>query len=687
MAESPTHIRFAADVLRRLGEELNPSVDQGIVELVKNAYDANACECVVELYGVEAVGGRVTVRDDGDGMTRDQVVDGWLVLGRSSKSISGKTRLGRTPAGSKGLGRLAALRMGRSVTLTTCPLEQQGQRHELTIDWDRYDQADVVERVPLSITTTPDTSPPGTLIQIDDLRHPIGRQDVRRLARTLLLLADPFENAESSFRPRLIAEEFQDLSRLVEARYFSECEFHLRAVVDEWGRASAQVLDGYDEVLWSADHENLTGDSAGRYKCPPAEFDVWVFVLAAETFKLRTVSLGEVREWLRHFGGIHVYVNGLRVAPYGNQGNDWLDINLARARSPEARPSTNTTIGRIQVDDPGDRLQQKTDRSGLIEGPAFHDLRKFATDALEFMAARRLAETERRRQQERSTTKSTSVGRRAEVHDVIASVEGPKKLYLEKVFERYDGAREKQVDALRREVDLYRTLSTAGITAATFAHESAGSPVKILGQALSTIERRGLGKFGQQFIDLFTEQFRSMRRAIASIAVLGSVTLSLLEAEKRRQRRVEVVPVIEEVVTTLGPFFSQREVEVDLDLSEERPFLHGARSSVESILTNLLNNSLTAFESSHADRRYISITMQVEGAWSLISLADNGPGIQGIGREEIWLPGQTTKQHGTGLGLTIVKDSVTDLGGSVEVLSPGRLGGAEFNVKLPVLGA
>ena len=46
---STGQIRFAADILRRLGEELNPSPDQGIIELVKNAYDANALKCHIEL--------------------------------------------------------------------------------------------------------------------------------------------------------------------------------------------------------------------------------------------------------------------------------------------------------------------------------------------------------------------------------------------------------------------------------------------------------------------------------------------------------------------------------------------------------------------------------------------------------------------------------------------------------------
>lgn len=36
------HLRFSTEMLRRLGEELNPHPDQGVLELVRNAYDADA---------------------------------------------------------------------------------------------------------------------------------------------------------------------------------------------------------------------------------------------------------------------------------------------------------------------------------------------------------------------------------------------------------------------------------------------------------------------------------------------------------------------------------------------------------------------------------------------------------------------------------------------------------------------
>src|SRR5262249_13584604 len=148
-----------------------------------------------------------------------------------------------------------------------------------------------------------------------------------------------------------------------------------KASVHESGTAGAVVLDHLGQQLYSADHSDIAKGRDGRiYACPVATFDLWTFTLSSDAFRLRSTTLGEVREWLASFGGVHIYVNGLRVAPYGNPGDDWLEMNLRRVRSPEERPGTNTSIGRVAVVDTADRLIQKTDRSGFIESDSYHEL-------------------------------------------------------------------------------------------------------------------------------------------------------------------------------------------------------------------------------------------------------------------------------------------------------------------------
>lgn len=257
------NLRFSPDILARLGEELVPDIDQGIVELVKNAYDADAEECTVELNDLLSGAGSIVVRDTGVGMTAQSLRQGWLVIGRSGKREKRLTaRYHRLPVGDKGLGRLAALRLGRRVVLSTRPAAEPGCEYRLVLDWDAFDRAEVVEDVTIDLQAAVSDEPAGTEIRIEQIGTPIGRGMVSKLARSLLLLADPFaeeSGAESAaealngddeerpvdpgFRPVLLAEEFVDLQAKVRQSYFSDAEYRIQAELDNEGRAAFRILD------------------------------------------------------------------------------------------------------------------------------------------------------------------------------------------------------------------------------------------------------------------------------------------------------------------------------------------------------------------------------------------------------------------------------------------------------------
>ena len=279
-----THLRFSTEIVKRLGEELNPTLDKGVLELVKNSYDADATDCHIQLLGTDQPGGKVIVEDNGHGMTSDEIADGWLVLGRSSKAPTQRTALGRIPAGSKGLGRLAALRMGRTALLSTSSKQDGSSQQKILIDWDEFDKATVVDDFILEIATTPrDRSlPSGTKVVIDHLKTGFGRMPVKRLARELVLLADPFSDDSEGFHPVLHAPEYKDLESLVRTRYFEEAEYHLHAEVRANGEASAEVFDWKGQLLYRAKGADICRN--GRFRCPPAEFDLWVFILSRENF-------------------------------------------------------------------------------------------------------------------------------------------------------------------------------------------------------------------------------------------------------------------------------------------------------------------------------------------------------------------------------------------------------------------
>ncbi len=689
MTDTSASLRFSPDILRRLGEELNPSLDQSILELVKNSYDADARVCTIVLKKTDGPGGSIQISDDGDGMDADGILNGWLILGHSGRNSEQRTRLNRIPAGSKGLGRLAALRLGAVAVLGSRPKGDAKREYCLRIDWSRYADAPVVEDVILSVEelARPSDSSDGTDITIENLHATVSRAEVKRLARSLILLADPFDDNPEGFRPVLQATEFSDLEAVVRARYFKDAELHLIATVDKNGRTQAKIVDWKGKTLFSAKHQDISNTKEDLpYRCPEATFDLWAFILNADTFVTRTSTIDEVREWLKLFGGVHLYQNGLRVSPYGNPGNDWLDMNLRRSQSPEERPSTNNSIGRVSIRETQGLLIQKTDRSGFIEGDSFIELKRFATDALEWMARRRMREAQKRRGKERRETPRRSAEAKLKIKEAIKRLPGKKGHAVEQAFDKYESFRDKELKTLRKEVLLYRTLSTAGITAATFAHESAGNPIKAIDQAAKSVERRARKELGEKYDLLLSGPVDLIIRSTDALKVLGNVTFSLLDHEKRRSSRVEVHRVIESVIKTYKPFTGERDVKVIPRLAVGNPYLRGSEAAIESIVTNFLNNSLVWFEKVHEKKREILIHTETTNDTLKLEFSDNGPGIEGIAVEDVWLPGETTRPNGTGLGLAIVHDTVEDLGGTVKAFPHGELGGATFLVEIPILG-
>jgi signal transduction histidine kinase len=168
--------------------------------------------------------------------------------------------------------------------------------------------------------------------------------------------------------------------------------------------------------------------------------------------------------------------------------------------------------------------------------------------------------------------------------------------------------------------------------------------------------------------------------------VLGAATFKLLDHDKRRLSHVDLHSVIKDLIETFEPFTTGRDIKVVPHLSTGAPYLRGSKAAIESVFTNLINNSVTAFETSDTTNRQIHIRTEVLNGIFTLRVLDNGPGIVGINKNDIWLPGETTRRNGTGLGLTIVKDTVVDLGGDVDAVEHSELGGAEIIIKLPILG-
>ncbi len=685
-------LRFSTTILRLLGEELIPSPDQGILELIKNAYDADAGQCDVELRSVHVKGGSIVLRDDGIGMGPDEIRNGWLVVGDSLKAKSNESPSGRMLVGSKGLGRLGALRLGQTATLTTRPKSEPGVQYSVTLDWKAFDRATVVEEVQLNIEREVVSNlQHGTEITISDLPAAWKKPDIKRLARSILLLRDPFAK-DATFKTTLKANEFRELQALAKKDYRTECDYHLCATVDAEGKSSAKVLTAGGKVLFKGSHAEIRrGDGDTVYSCPAATFELWEFLLTGKDrpFSNKRTNTGVLKAWLQEFGGVRLYHKGVRIAPYGEVKNDWLDMNLRRAQNPEQRPSTNNSLGRIQVDDSKSILQQKTDRIGFVESEAFDELREFARDVVEWMARERINERNRRLKSEKEkvqTEKPIIVDR---LNRAIQALPETQRKEVASAVKELREVHKVEVDLKDEVAHLYFTLGTVGTTAAAFAHQTKVPIRGILFDAKQLLAYLG----DPQTFDMFREDSsriaERIKREADAIYAFSNVTLKLLEHEKRRSTNYAVNGLINETKDLLDPYFKARETDVSFTHDDSNPKVWCARAAFEAVLTNLLTNSLQAFERAEGSKtlngpRKIHINTRTSGDTVVIQLMDNGPGITKISLDEIWLPGKTMTEHGTGLGLAIVRDVIEDMRGWIEAEAKGELGGATFTITLPI---
>jgi signal transduction histidine kinase len=173
-------------VVMRLGEELISDETQALLELIKNAYDADASYAHVAIHTegtptgllrepASENGGWIEISDDGTGMGPDQIRDGWLLIARSDKrefKESGKlTAKHRTPLGDKGLGRLGSQRLGWGLQLATKTASAKQER-VLSFSWEDFFTAASLDQVEIVSTNRPSGLKHGTVLTISELREP-----------------------------------------------------------------------------------------------------------------------------------------------------------------------------------------------------------------------------------------------------------------------------------------------------------------------------------------------------------------------------------------------------------------------------------------------------------------------------------------------------------------------------------
>ena len=124
----------------QLGRELVTDFVTALVELVKNAYDADAGRVMIKIEDANTPNSRIVIADTGCGMTQSEFENRWMVIGTSNKVSNPYTPNGRRKAGKKGIGRFSVERLAERVSIYSYTEEES---YKVSINWNKFEEISI----------------------------------------------------------------------------------------------------------------------------------------------------------------------------------------------------------------------------------------------------------------------------------------------------------------------------------------------------------------------------------------------------------------------------------------------------------------------------------------------------------------------------------------------------------------
>jgi signal transduction histidine kinase len=161
---------------------------------------------------------------------------------------------------------------------------------------------------------------------------------------------------------------------------------------------------------------------------------------------------------------------------------------------------------------------------------------------------------------------------------------------------------------------------------------------------------------------------------------------TMLRSRQLARKPIDLHTVIDETLALVSHDMSARQVESTVDLSPDRCVVNADQVLLQQVFVNLVMNAMDAMAETPPGRRHLTIRSEVRASDVDISVRDTGPGLPAQILGTLFTPFVTTKAHGLGIGLTIVRTIVEAHGGTV-VARNNPEGGATFSVTLRLSGS
>jgi signal transduction histidine kinase len=726
----PDFVRFSVDagIISRLGQELVARQETALGELIKNAYDADALEVDLTFENAEKAGGRLEIVDNGLGMDRDELIDGFMRLSSTEKlrePIS--PRYKRRRAGRKGIGRFAVERLGNRVQIIT-QTKAADKALKVAIDWADFGLGKELATIANRIQEIPKIREEGTTLIIENLREEWPEDAIKEVYRYVADLIQPFtlhdkrrgkerrstgpgvgSDQESDFKVTLKRKTKAELTVVADEK--TEILGHALAVIEGyvdhkgfgyWSVVSDKL--GINEPILAIGREREDGKSPYP-NLRDIDFKAYYFIY--NVLLPRPINK-VIRNLAAVSGGIHLYRNGFRVRPYGEADNDWLGLDASyRARVILPPHASNNFFGFVEIiDSDGRQFNETSGRERIVENKSFDELRDFVFRVVK-AAALRVAAARGKKQfagQKNWDQKNPAEKIRSAALRLSSALEDARATKgSKKADPRFDGLLEaaeetvaelslvaKEQEELLQELGMLRVLASLGLVIGEFTHEVTVT----LGAAQLTAKNlaTSLKKGTKQQKDAEDLRFNVDRfRTYASYfdeAVAENVSRELYPQNLR--------VFIKRFIETVRPAALAVGIKAQPPIFEGDSLITLPMHSSEwaSILFNLYSNAHKAIVRAGVQGK-ILLRAGLEGGNLYLDFADNGDGVPPENAELIFRaffttsspPGRRSRDEeefrGSGLGLKIVKDIVEGYDGAITLIEPPKTYSTCFRITIP----
>lgn len=429
---NPNELHFKTNVQLKsiIGKDLINDDNIAILELVKNSFDADAKRVNVTYLNLKNNDDELTqsfsnktsrliIQDDGLGMDLEDIQDKWLNIAYSEKK-SNKKQHNRRMAGAKGVGRFSCDRLGEYLNLYA-KTKDDNKYLKLSIDWKLFeieDEKKEIQSIPLKFQYLSKNEienlgfkafDNGVLLEVIKLRsswaYPIKDKsgntikwdtekfvDLKKYLEKLINPNQAFQNDDFGIyisTPEFIKEndlrnEYEKFIGKVENRIFDKLDFKSTSIetrTQDGGKIIyTELKDKGDTIFWLKE-KNPYYPSIKNVK-----ISIYYLNPYAKAFFTKQTGIQSV-----NYGSIFLFINGFRISPYGDVGNDWLGLDQRKAQKTRSFLGLRDIIGQIEILDELNDFQIISSREGIVRNDNYKDLTNSErNDSFYYKAHRRL---------------------------------------------------------------------------------------------------------------------------------------------------------------------------------------------------------------------------------------------------------------------------------------------------------